>query len=138
MWILPVLGLFCGAAIGSILAIEIPIAYAKYLSIAVLASMDAVFGGIRAAYEKKFDNFVLLSGLLCNALVAAALAYLGDRLGVDLYTAAIFVFGIRIFNNLAAVRHYLLDHFRKQKSEITLASAPFTAHHDSVTEEQNA
>lgn len=116
MWILPILGLICGALIGSVITLEIPIIYAKYLSIAVLASMDAVFGGVRSAYEKRFDSFVLLSGLLCNALVAAILAYLGDRLGVDLYTAAIFVFGIRIFNNLAALRHHLLDQIRGKKT----------------------
>ena len=108
MWIIPVLGLICGALLGSIISLQIPITYAKYLSIAVLASMDSVLGGSRSAIEGRFSSLVLLSGLVCNALAAAALAYLGDRLGVDLYTAAIIVFGIRIFTNLSAIRHFLL------------------------------
>ena len=50
---------------------------------------------------------------MCNALIAAVLAYLGDRLGVDLYTAAIIVFGIRIFSNLSAIRHLLMRRYIK-------------------------
>jgi len=113
MWIIPVLGLICGALLGSIISLQLPITYAKYLSIAVLASMDSVLGGTRSAFEGKFNSMVLLSGLVCNALIATALAYLGDRLGVDLYTAAIIVFGIRIFSNLSAIRHLLMRKYVK-------------------------
>ena len=113
MWIIPVLGLICGALLGSIISLQIPITYAKYLSIAVLASMDSVLGGSRSAIEGRFSSLVLLSGLVCNALAAAVLAYLGDRLGVDLYTAAIIVFGIRIFTNLSAIRHLLMAKYIK-------------------------
>ena len=113
MWIIPVLGLICGALLGSIISLQIPITYAKYLSIAVLASMDSVLGGSRSAIEGRFSSLVLLSGLVCNALATAALAYLGDRLGVDLYTAAIIVFGIRIFTNLSAIRHLLMAKYIK-------------------------
>lgn len=67
----------------------------------------------RSALEGKFNSLVLLSGLVCNALIAAVLAYLGDRLGVDLYTAAIIVFGIRIFSNLSAIRHLLMRRYIK-------------------------
>ena len=113
MWIIPVLGLICGALLGSIISLQIPITYAKYLSIAVLASMDSVLGGSRSAIEGRFSSLVLLSGLVCNALAAAVLAYLGDRFGVDLYTAAIIVFGIRIFTNLSAIRHLLMAKYIK-------------------------
>jgi adenosylhomocysteinase len=39
-----------------------------------------------------------------NMLLAGLLTLLGDRLGVDLYIAAIVAFGVRIFNNLAIIR----------------------------------
>jgi small basic protein len=43
-----------------------------------------------------------------NSALAAALTFVGDKLGVDLSIAAIVAFGVRIFNNLAAIRrHYL-------------------------------
>lgn len=115
MW-LPLLGLFFGAIIGSAISFEIPIVYVKYMSVAVLASLDSVFGGIKAVLEDTFDGAVLLTGFFTNALMAALLAYLGDRLGVDLYMAAVFAFGVRLFQNLATIRHYLVDqHFKNNK-----------------------
>jgi small basic protein len=108
MW-LPLLGLLFGAIIGSAISFEIPVTYVKYMSVAVLASLDSVFGGIKAVLEDTFDGTVLLTGFFTNALLAALLAYLGDRLGVDLYMAAVFAFGVRLFQNLASIRHYLLD-----------------------------
>ena len=51
---------------------------------------------------------MFLSGLLLNSLAAGALTYLGDRLGVDLYLAAIVAFGVRIFDNIAVIRRHLL------------------------------
>ena len=43
------------------------------------------------------------------ALLAAGLTFLGDRLGVELYYAAIVAFGVRLFNNLARIRRHLLE-----------------------------
>lgn len=106
MW-LPLLGLIIGVIIG-IKAPPLPQAYAQYMSVAVLAAMDSVFGGIRAGLEKKFDDTVFISGFFSNVLLAAGLAYIGERVGVALYTAAIFAFGVRIFQNLAIIRRHLL------------------------------
>ena len=108
MW-LPILGLLFGAIIGSAISFQIPVIYAKYMSVAVLASLDSVFGGFRAVFEDTFDGTILLTGFFTNTLLAALLAYLGDRLGVDLYLAAVFAFGVRLFQNLAAIRHHILN-----------------------------
>ena len=113
MW-LPILGLALGIILGSVFTFKIPIIYAKYLSVAVLASMDSVFGGLKGVMEDKFDGSILLSGFFMNALMAALLAFIGDKLGVDLYYAAIFVFGVRIFNNLAVLRRHLFNFKRNR------------------------
>ncbi|MDD2212392.1 MAG: small basic family protein [Clostridia bacterium] len=119
MWfLLPVLGLIIGTYLGSNITFQLPPIYIKYMSIAVLASLDSVFGGIKAILEDTFDGTILLSGFFTNALLAALLAYLGDRLGVDLYYAAVFAFGIRIFQNLAAIRHHSLTKYRQRKARI--------------------
>lgn len=115
IWLLPLIGLIIGALIGSAVTFQIPAIYVKYMSIAVLASLDSVFGGVRAVLEEKFDGTILLSGFFTNALMAALLAYLGDRLGVDLYYAAVFAFGVRLFQNLAAIRHDILTKHRAHK-----------------------
>ena len=96
VWLIPLLGLLAGIMFGSMITWSIPLAMAKYLSIAVLAALDSVLGGIRCILEETFNGLILLTGFLTNAVFAAFLAYLGDKLGVDLYMAAVFVFGIRI------------------------------------------
>lgn len=118
MWLLPLLGLIIGVLVGSAVTFQIPLIYVKYMSIAVLASLDSVLGGIRSITENHFDGAVLLTGFFANALLAALLAYLGDRLGVDLYYAAVFAFGVRLFHNLAAIRHQLLSRYKAKKNNL--------------------
>lgn len=114
IWLIPIIGLLGGIALGSIISIQIPLVMAKYLSIAVLAALDSVLGGIRCIYEDNFNGLILLTGFISNALLAAFLAFLGDQLSVDLYMAAVFVFGVRIFQNLSSIRHYVLSKFLKR------------------------
>ncbi len=106
--ILPVIGLMIGLFIGTLLPISVPMEYAKYLSIALLASLDSVFGGLRAGAERKFDNLVFMTGFFTNALLAALLVYVGERIGIDLYYVALLAFGLRVFQNLAIIRRYFL------------------------------
>ncbi|MGL5513438.1 MAG: small basic family protein [Sporomusa sp.] len=101
-------GLVIGLIIGSVFPITVPLEYAKFMSVAVLASLDSVFGGLRAGAEEKFDNTVFITGFFMNSLMAAGLVYIGDRLGIDLYYVALLAFGLRIFQNLAIIRRYFL------------------------------
>jgi len=113
MIFIPVIGLVAGI----ILALYMPAidyTYSKYLAIAVLACLDSVFGGIAALMEKRFDIRIFVSGFFGNALLAVALTFLGEKLSVDLYLAAVFVFGNRMFLNFAIIRRYLLNKFEKQ------------------------
>ena len=110
---IPVIGLVAGI----FLAIYMPAidyTYSKYLAIAVLACLDSVFGGIAAFMEKRFNIRIFVSGFFGNALLAVALTFLGEKLSVDLYLAAVFVFGNRMFLNFAIIRRYLLNKFEKQ------------------------
>lgn len=111
MWIAFWLGIF-GLALGTIIGLNIPLllpgSFAKYMSVAALAALDSIFGGIRAGLEDTFDNTVFLTGFFSNALLAAGLAFAGERLGMDLYLAAVVAFGVRLFQNLAIIRRHLL------------------------------
>jgi small basic protein len=107
MW-LPIIGLLLGIALGMIFSFSVPAEYTRYTAIAMLAAADSVVGAWRAGMEGKYDNRIFLSGLLVNMLLAAFLTFLGDRLGVDLYIAAVVVFGARLFNNLAIIRRHFV------------------------------
>ena len=105
---LPVLGVLAGIMIGLFLPMSMPVEYGKFLSVALLASLDSVFGGLRSALEAKFDNAIFVSGFFVNALLAVILVFVGERLGIDLYYVASLAFGLRIFQNLAIIRRYFL------------------------------
>ena len=119
MW-LPLLGLILGIALGILTDIQIPAVYENYLSIAVLAALDTMFGGIRAQLQQVYDDKVFISGFFFNIALAAGLAFLGVHIGVDLYLAAIFAFGVRLFQNIAVIRRILIAKWeddRRKKRE---------------------
>jgi small basic protein len=108
MWWLALLGLLLGLGIGAVFSLSIPAEYSRYTAMAILAALDSVLGAARAELDGEFDNRIFLSGFFVNIVLAGGLTYLGDRLGVELYIAAIVAFGVRLFNNLAIIRRQLL------------------------------
>ena len=97
-----------GVLIGLLSPVTIPITYARYTAVALLAALDSIFGAFKAYIAGTFEPRVFFSGLITNMTLAGGLTYFGDKLGVDLSIAAIVAFGVRIFNNLGAIRrHYL-------------------------------
>ena len=86
-----------------------PVALQPYLPIAVVAALDAIFGGLRALLDGIFDDKVFVVSFLSNVVVAALIVFLGDQLGVgsQMTTAVVVVLGIRIFANAAAIRRHI-------------------------------
>jgi small basic protein len=119
--LLPLIALIAGFLLVYRLFPAVPVAWADYVAVAVLAGFDALIGGLRARLEGHFDEAVFLSGFFANIVLAAVLAYLGDKLGVDLYLAVVVALGIRIFNNLGRIRGLLvrarLDARREKATE---------------------
>ncbi|ABN51681.1 MAG TPA: DUF1290 domain-containing protein [Hungateiclostridium thermocellum] len=111
---IPLFGLIIGILIGIFIPYSIPEQYSSYVAVAILAALDSVFGGIVSTIQKKFDMGIFLSGFFGNALLAAALTYIGDKLGIQIYFAAIFAFGNRLFLNFAVIRRFLLNKLTKK------------------------
>lgn len=105
-----ILGLLGGIVLGLFFQPDIPVWFQPYLPIAVVAALDAVLGGLRALLDGIFDDKVFVVSFLSNVVIAAAIVFLGDKLGVggQLSTGVIVVLGIRIFSNVAAIRRHLL------------------------------
>lgn len=108
VYIAILIGCIIGAVIGNFAPI-ISYTYSEYLAIAIIAAIDTIFGGIVASIKKNFNMGVFISGFLGNAILSMLLTYLGSRLNVDIYLAAIFVFVGRIFLNLGTIRRYYLE-----------------------------
>ncbi len=104
-----VIGLLLGIVLGLVLTPAVPPVLAPYLPIAVVAALDAVFGGLRSLLDGIFDDKVFVVSFASNVVVAAVIVFLGDQLGVgaQLSTGVVVVLGIRIFANTAAIRRHL-------------------------------
>ena len=103
------LGLALGVVLGLLLQPDVPFWFEPYLPIAVVAALDAVFGALRAYLDGIFDDKVFVVSFVSNVVIAAAIVYLGDQLGVgaQLTTGVVVVLGIRIFSNVAAIRRHV-------------------------------
>jgi small basic protein len=109
-----------GCIIGAILGINapvIPYTYSGYLAISIVAALDSVFGGITSVLNGKFDLKIFVSGFFGNAILSILLTYLGERLNVDIYLAAIVVFVGRMFTNLGIIRRYYIDKWTDKLKE---------------------
>ena len=101
-----------------------------YIAMAILAALDSIFGALLAYFNKKFNMSVFVLGLFSNAFLAVLLTYIGNLLGISLYFAVIIVFGVRLFNNMAAIRRLTIDAYfvrrtreKERKKRLALMAA---------------
>ncbi len=108
------LGLVIGLIIGVFLPWRVPADYSLYMATGLLAALDSALGGINARVKNNFRLNIFISGFFGNAIIAVFLAWLGDKLGLPLYLAAVVVFGTRLFQNFAEIRRELLTSRKKE------------------------
>ena len=115
-----IIGIIIGVLIGLTLNYPIPIELTKYTAVVIMGILDALFGAIRAEVTKdKFNAVIFITGLLFNVILSVAITLLGDKLGLDLYLAATFVFTFRIFSNVGITRRAMIQNFlEKSQSEL--------------------
>jgi small basic protein len=108
--VIALIGLVAGVVLGFVLEPTVPLWLQPYLPIAIVAALDAMFGGVRAKLDGIFDDKVFVVSFLSNAVISTMIVFLGDQLGVgsQLSTGVVVVLGIRIFSNAAAIRRKLL------------------------------
>ncbi len=125
-----VLSIIIGCLIGLILGVFAPTIsymYTDYLAISIVAALDSVFGGIVATLKNNFNFKVFVTGFFGNAILSILLTLLGNKLGVDIYLAAIVVFVGRMFNNLTIIRRHYLEKWEESNTK-----------KETKTEEQNS
>lgn len=116
MIIAMIVGLVAGIFLGFALNITYPTEYSFYITMGLLAALDSMLGAARAHLDGKYNNVIFITGFVANAIMAGLLAFLGDKLGVPLYYAAILIFGGRLFQNLAVIRRLLIEKFLSKKN----------------------
>ena len=116
MFLIPLVALIVGVLIGIRVGVPLSGQAGQYIGVGVIAGIDSVFGGWRAALEGKFQNDVFITGFVSNVLIASFLAYLGDNIGLDLFLAASLVMGWRIFNNLSMIRRHAINSWQDARA----------------------
>ena len=101
-----ILGLVIGVVLGILVAPDLPTWMDAFVPVAVIAGLDAITGAIRSMIDGNFSDKVFVVSFLGNVIVACALVWLGDQLGVgaQMTTGVVVVLAMRIFANLAAIR----------------------------------
>jgi small basic protein len=111
-----VIGLLLGIIVGIGVDFPIPLEWTRYTAVIIIGMLDALFGAIKASMNKdEYNTWIFFTGLVFNILLALGITFLGDKMGLDLYLAATFVFTFRIFSNLGATRRVLLEKWFKKK-----------------------
>ncbi len=121
MWF-AIIGLIFGIIFGILAPISLPIEWARYSAVGIVAVIDSLLGAARADVGKKYNTTIFVSGLVTNMFLAAVITYIGDRLGIDLYLAVIVAFTIRIIQNIGVIRRGLLTKFTQKSSMNHLVS----------------
>ena len=114
------IAIIIGCILGAIIGINAPTisyTFSNYLAIAIIAALDSVFGGITSVLKGNFDIKIFITGFFGNAILSILLTWLGVKLNVDIYLAAIVVFVGRMFTNLAIIRRYYIDKWSKKIEE---------------------
>ena len=105
--------LVVGGLLGFFLDIKVTAEASVYIALAIFAAFDSIMGGLVAHLNKKFDLSVFVSGFFANSLLSIAIIFLGTKLGIDLYLGVVIVFTMRIFQNFAIIRRFLLNKYKK-------------------------
>ncbi len=117
MILFPILFFIVGIAVGILVRSPIRGEWGMYIGVAVLAGLDSICGGIRASLESKFHNDVFVSGFLANVVIAGFMAWLGDRIGINIFLVCALIFGTRIFNNLSLLRRFMLNRWQDNRAK---------------------
>jgi len=99
MWYLALVGVAVGLVLGYLLVPTVSAGVARYAAIALLCCLDGLFH-LLAKGETRESPLPRLARLVAYLLVAGMLLAISDRLGLDLYIAAVAALGLRIFGNL--------------------------------------
>ena len=109
-YILIGIGAVLGVMVGRYIPV-IPYTYSVYVSVAILAILDTIFGAIASKIKG--------IGFFGNAILTMMLVYLGIKLNLDIHIAAVVVFVSRMFNNLSIIRRHYIEKMNRKSSKKT-------------------
>ncbi len=140
-----IIAVLVGILLGILIPYNLNSSMLSYLAVALIAALDSVFGGLLANLNKRFNINVFMIGLVSNAILGIFLTFIGNILGISLSFAVIVVFGVRMFNNMAAIRRLTFDKYfekrakeREREARLKLEAAQHNIEFDDVEDNDGA
>ena len=103
-----IVGLSAGLMIGSMINIEL--VHTKILIMLFMVSLDSLIGGLKSMDKTSFNDSLLISGFFINFTAGLILLYVGDKVDINLYYAALIALTIRILKNFSVLRRHVLKY----------------------------
>ncbi len=103
-----ILSIIIGLLLGFYMPINISTNYSVYITVVVLSILNYLISSIKSQTESNIDIKVELITLAGEMALALLLTVLSEQLGIPLYYAPIFYFGVNIFENFKKIIIYLL------------------------------
>ena len=95
------LGILTGIILGFLSPLNISLIDEKLLLIIVLVSFDVLLAGTNAKLLKQFDYLLFTNEFILNSILSMVLVYLGNIVGLDIFSTVALVLTIKIFYNLS-------------------------------------
>jgi small basic protein len=114
LFFLPVLvGILTGTILGILIPLNISIISSKVLILLVLVGIDTIFCGLNAKISNEFNTLLFTNEFLLNSIISIGLVYLGDIMGLDLFSILTLILTAKVFYDLGKLNKNLF--FNKQK-----------------------
>ena len=95
-----ILGLLTGVLLGFVIPFNMSLVNEKILLILILIGIDVIFAGINAKLLKQFEYLLFTNEFILNSILSVGLVYLGNIMGLDLFSAVSLVLIFKVFYNL--------------------------------------
>jgi len=89
--------------------------YAVYISLAVLAILNTIFNLLNENLKGELTPIKSMVFLISDLGFGLLLGYVGEKLGLPIYLAAVFAFGNNIYKNLGIMSNFMLEKYNKNK-----------------------
>lgn len=106
-------GLVLGIVAGLNLNLVYNPKYIVYISLAILAIVNTIFNMLHKNKTKELTFVKSIAFLFTDLFFAMFLGFVGEQLGLPIYLAAVFAFGINIYEKLNILVCIFIEKFNK-------------------------
>ena len=109
-----ILGIIFGIILGFCAPVNISLVDEKLLIILLFVCFDVLFSSANAKLLKQFDYLLFTNEFILNSILSMVLVYLGNVVGLDLFSIIAIVLALKIFYNLSKLTKTIVLKVKKE------------------------